>query len=163
MNKRTVIIGSIVLILAAVAVFLIFRDKTISPTDIVGGDRDVHGCIGSAGYSWCEAKQKCLRIWEESCYKDPAQAVQYILAQKYDKPLSDVTIRITKQTSAHIAGSVSFSTGGRLPEPGESGAFLAVKENGVWKVVYDGNGSIDCNVMKSTYHFPADILVGFCD
>jgi hypothetical protein len=33
----------------------------------VGGDRDAHGCIGSAGYSWCDAKQKCLRIWEEPC------------------------------------------------------------------------------------------------
>ncbi len=35
--------------------------------NVVGGDRDEHGCIGSAGYSWCEAKQKCLRIWEEPC------------------------------------------------------------------------------------------------
>ncbi len=34
---------------------------------IVGGDRDEHGCIGSAGYSWCELKQKCLRVWEEPC------------------------------------------------------------------------------------------------
>jgi len=34
---------------------------------IVGNDRDAHGCIGSAGYSWCQAKQKCLRVWEESC------------------------------------------------------------------------------------------------
>jgi len=33
----------------------------------IGGDRDSHGCIGSAGYSWCESKQKCLRIWEEPC------------------------------------------------------------------------------------------------
>ncbi|MFH1046704.1 MAG: hypothetical protein V1738_00210 [Patescibacteria group bacterium] len=35
--------------------------------NIVGRDRDEHGCIGSAGYSWCEAKQKCLRVWEEPC------------------------------------------------------------------------------------------------
>lgn len=35
--------------------------------NIVGNDRDEHGCIGSAGYSWCEEKQKCLRTWEESC------------------------------------------------------------------------------------------------
>ncbi len=35
--------------------------------NVVGGDRDEHGCIGSAGYSWCEAKQKCLRVWEEEC------------------------------------------------------------------------------------------------
>lgn len=34
---------------------------------LVGNDRDEHGCIGSAGYSWCEAKQKCLRVWEEKC------------------------------------------------------------------------------------------------
>lgn len=32
-----------------------------------GSDRDSHGCIGSAGYSWCEPKQKCLREWEEAC------------------------------------------------------------------------------------------------
>ena len=34
---------------------------------LVGGDRDEHGCIGSAGYTWCEAKQNCLRVWEEEC------------------------------------------------------------------------------------------------
>ncbi|MFA6106891.1 MAG: hypothetical protein WC745_04450 [Patescibacteria group bacterium] len=34
---------------------------------MVGNDRDEHGCIPSAGYSWCEAKKKCLRIWEERC------------------------------------------------------------------------------------------------
>lgn len=35
--------------------------------NILGGDKDEHGCIGSAGYSWCEEKQKCLRTWEEPC------------------------------------------------------------------------------------------------
>ena len=34
---------------------------------LVGNDRDAHGCIGSAGYTWCELKQKCLRSWEEPC------------------------------------------------------------------------------------------------
>ena len=34
---------------------------------LVGGDKDVHGCLGSAGYSWCEKKNKCLRVWEEKC------------------------------------------------------------------------------------------------
>ena len=37
---------------------------------LVGGDADEHGCIGSAGYTWCEEKQKCLRTWEESCIED---------------------------------------------------------------------------------------------
>jgi hypothetical protein len=34
---------------------------------VLGGDRDAHGCIGSAGYTWCEIKAKCLRTWEETC------------------------------------------------------------------------------------------------
>jgi len=34
---------------------------------LVGNDRDAHGCIGSAGYSWCAEKSKCLRVWEEKC------------------------------------------------------------------------------------------------
>lgn len=34
---------------------------------MLGGDKDEYGCIGSAGYSWCPAKNKCLRIWEEPC------------------------------------------------------------------------------------------------
>lgn len=30
----------------------------------VGADKDTHGCIASAGYSWCEAKRQCVRAWE---------------------------------------------------------------------------------------------------
>ena len=37
------------------------------PGELVGNDSDEHGCIGSAGYIWCEAKQKCLRTFEETC------------------------------------------------------------------------------------------------
>lgn len=41
--------------------------KIIKRPMLPGGDRDEHGCIGSAGYSWCQPKQKCLRVWEEKC------------------------------------------------------------------------------------------------
>lgn len=40
---------------------------TSTGASLVGNDRDAHGCIPSAGYSWCQAKNKCLRPWEESC------------------------------------------------------------------------------------------------
>ena len=36
-------------------------------TQIMGGDTDVHGCIPTAGYTWCASKNKCLRTWEEDC------------------------------------------------------------------------------------------------
>ena len=31
---------------------------------VVGADRDAQGCIGSAGYQWCEKLQQCARPWE---------------------------------------------------------------------------------------------------
>jgi putative lipoprotein len=34
------------------------------PASAPGGDRDEHGCIHSAGYSWCAKEGKCLRPWE---------------------------------------------------------------------------------------------------
>ena len=34
---------------------------------IAGNDSDVHGCNVSAGYIWCEAKQKCTSPVEETC------------------------------------------------------------------------------------------------
>ena len=32
--------------------------------NLVGGDKDEHGCIGSAGFQWCASIQQCVRHWE---------------------------------------------------------------------------------------------------
>ena len=33
-------------------------------TATVGSDKDLHGCVGSAGYQWCERTAECVRSWE---------------------------------------------------------------------------------------------------
>jgi hypothetical protein len=33
----------------------------------LGEETDEHGCKITAGYSWCESKQKCIRSFEEDC------------------------------------------------------------------------------------------------
>ena len=45
---------------------LIFVPAVIA---IAGGDINSYGCIGSAGYVWCDDPevQRCIRIWEEVC------------------------------------------------------------------------------------------------
>ena len=53
-----------------------FQNEPDQNQAIVGNDRDSHGCIPSAGYSWCEAKQKCLRSWEEPCEENNAMTEQ---------------------------------------------------------------------------------------
>lgn len=32
---------------------------------VVGGDRDSHGCIGSAGYTYSQIKKDCVRVFEQ--------------------------------------------------------------------------------------------------
>ena len=34
---------------------------------LIGGSRDTNNCLINAGFSWCEASQECLRIWETPC------------------------------------------------------------------------------------------------
>lgn len=44
-----------------------------------GSDRDIHGCIGSAGYSWCERTKQCERPWELAAsrgFENSAEAYQ---------------------------------------------------------------------------------------
>lgn len=35
---------------------------------LLGGDKDAHGCIATAGYIWCELLQTCVRPWELANY-----------------------------------------------------------------------------------------------
>lgn len=63
-SKNIMIVLAI--IIALITIYILFFNKKTDPF-MPGSDRDEHGCIGSAGYTWCEIKQKCLRTWEESC------------------------------------------------------------------------------------------------
>ncbi|MCE9640159.1 MAG: hypothetical protein K8S22_08435 [Betaproteobacteria bacterium] len=37
---------------------------SVPTTNLLGADRDAHGCIPSAGYSWCQRTGQCERPWE---------------------------------------------------------------------------------------------------
>lgn len=52
------------LLLVAVAVCGCNEPAPVQAPRPVGADRDAHGCIGSAGYRWCERDKACARPWE---------------------------------------------------------------------------------------------------
>jgi hypothetical protein len=39
------------------------KDPQPAPRPI-GGDRDTHGCLAPAGYTWCARERACVRPWE---------------------------------------------------------------------------------------------------
>lgn len=76
-NILIIVIGGAILVVAfwyamtlnkSEGIIKIQEVQTLPETPaVLGGDKDEYGCIGSAGYTWCEAKGKCLRVWEEAC------------------------------------------------------------------------------------------------
>ncbi len=40
----------------------VFAQKS---TPVLGGDRDVHGCIGSAGYTYSQLKNDCIQTFRQ--------------------------------------------------------------------------------------------------
>jgi hypothetical protein len=56
-------------IFSIVIVLVLYSNKLMLAQDsikspIVGNDRDKHGCIGSAGYTWSVLKKECVRTFE---------------------------------------------------------------------------------------------------
>lgn len=99
--------------LAIIALAVVFSGCMIAPknndsnTPMPGSDRDSHGCIGSAGYSWCEAKQECLRQWEEEC-----SSTIEALAQTYCGEANVASVAVcgeyVKVASSLIGGGSTF-------------------------------------------------------
>jgi len=61
---------------------LVFAQKT----PVLGGDKDAHGCIGSAGYTYSQIKKDCIRTFEEKIkLKEVASDGGYIAAVIFSK------------------------------------------------------------------------------
>jgi hypothetical protein len=71
MNKKIIILLILVLPIALVAGCV---------NEPIGGQRDEHGCLGPAGYTWNESVGACVREWElDENQKQAAEiAVEYV-------------------------------------------------------------------------------------
>jgi len=155
MKTRLILLGIETVLLAACT-----TTQPVSPTPtpepIVGGDQDEHGCIGSAGYTWCEAQKKCYRVWEEACDPATEASIKAALAVRLQKRTDEFALTNTQINDSYAKGGISFEPGA----PG--GLFLAARIDGQWKIVYHGNGSVDCAEL-ARLAFPSAMMEGVCD
>ncbi len=82
--------------------------------------------------------------------------IKKVFAEKYSKKISAVSLNISKETENYARGGVTFLDEGFL---GIGGLFLATKINGEWMLVFDGNGSFSCDMLRD-YNFPEDMMEG---
>lgn len=133
---------------------------SVSPTGaLVGNDKDEHGCIGSAGYTWCEVKNKCLRVWEEPCAaptvaENTVELIKQALIKKNNWTNgNDLIVTVSKNDGTYASGGVKDKNS----EVG-GGYFFAAKVEGVWKIVADGNGTISCESLVPYPNYPVSMI-----
>jgi hypothetical protein len=105
-------------------------------------------CVVSVETKQAEINWRCTGLIVPE--KSSEDLIKELLIAKYPKYANTLTIKINQETENNVRGSVSFVEG----EAG--GIFLAAKVNGVWQIVYDGNGQIPCTL--SSYGFPKEML-----
>lgn len=118
------------------------NSSSVAVTDtahVVGNDTDVHGCKGSAGYTWSVIKNECIRPWENTLQLLPVNH---------------------EDSSAIIAASVIFSTDSSQAElfmanetenlvllktkenryvtKTELSTFELIFENNIWTIIQSG-------------------------
>ena len=163
-NKILLYVVVVVLIVGAVIAYSYYtgrdeRKMVINNTNqpLIGGQTDEGGCLIAAGYSWCEPKKKCLRIWEESCYVAEEAALTPIFAANHKQPVTETHVTVMQLKDNFASGSISFGS-----DAVEGSAFLARLADGAWAIDYEGNGSVDCVKIKDL-GYSQDVLEDFCD
>jgi hypothetical protein len=87
---------------------------------------------------------------EEETMSDLEQ-IRILFSEKYDKPLGDVELSISKNTGTYATGGVKFA--GEI-----SGAmWLACNDGEGWIIVHDGQGTIPCESVDP-YDFPNSMV-----
>lgn len=125
MQKNALIaIVLMVIVLVLGTVYFTSNDRTV-----IGGQRDAHGCLGPAGYSWCEAKQKCIRPWEEYCTAVAPKTVTFacaegktIIATFYVTDDKFVDLKLSDGRNMSVPHAISAS-GARYAKDDESFVF----------------------------------------
>lgn len=77
-------------------------------------------------------------------------AIKQALVAKHGPDASNLTITVSKIIGDYSSGGAS--------EQGGGGMWFAAKVNGLWKLVWDGNGTIDCQDLANYPNYPVSLI-----
>ncbi|NMC75855.1 MAG: hypothetical protein GYA60_00945 [Candidatus Methanofastidiosa archaeon] len=82
--------------------------------------------------------------------QDIMDSIKFIFSEKYGSESSKFVIKIKNNSDKYASGSVNTDEGG--------GMWFAAKDSGEWKLLFDGNGIINCDKLVSYPDFPNTII-----
>jgi len=82
---------------------------------------------------------------------DEGELIKTALFQKNNWKDSDgITVHISTNDGKYASGTATAQGGG--------GYFYAVKDNGIWIIVADGNGVIECSSLSKYFDYPKTLI-----
>lgn len=107
---------------------------------LVGGSRDAHGCLISAGYTWSEVRKDCIRLFEEGICLEDVEGNSCIVVFSSDS--ARVELFFSNGAANEILDRRSLPKGGFVWNVEDDDTKNLRLENGEWvirqrnKVVY---------------------------
>jgi len=112
-------------------------------------------CVVNEEMKTAEINWRCTGLINQ---KESVEELQKIFIRKYPKYADTAQVVVDQEAGNYARGSIIFENGA----PG--GLFLAVKNEGLWKIVFEGNGAPDCVKLRTEYGFPDALLKpNICD
>ena len=109
-------------------------------TEIVGDDKDEHGCIASAGYTWSEVQKDCIRLWEKGVRLASVDDAENTLFIVFSPDSTQVELFFSEADAPNeILDRRSLPAGGYAWNMEDDDTKNVRLENGKWTVGQRGN------------------------
>ena len=121
------------------------RGKTVEVAEqadtvhVVGGDKDKHGCIASAGYTWSEVQKDCIRLWEKGVRMNAVDDAEKVLFLVFSPDSTQVELFFSEEEMPNeILERRGLPAGGYVWNVGDDDTKNVVLEEGRWTVSQRG-------------------------
>lgn len=114
-------------------------EKEVQNSKLVGGDRDEHGCIASAGYQWSDLLKDCIRPFEKGIRLEATSTDKSLAAYVVtNSDLSKIEIFLPKVKERPILSRTSNTTEEMAWTSDAAKGLLVKNAKGIWSV-YQNN------------------------
>lgn len=104
-------------------------------TAMTGNDRDEHGCIASAGYTWSEVQKDCIRLWEKGVRMQHVQHSDESMFLVFGPDSAQVELFSSKEgTPNEILNRRTLPSGEHVWNVEDDDTKNVRLENGVWTI-----------------------------
>lgn len=107
------------------------------PEAMVGGDEDEHGCKASAGYTWSEVRQDCIRVFESGIRMEgtDGKSTAFLV---FSTDSSKVELFLPAGTPSEILDRRSLPNGGYAWNVEDDDTKNVRQTDGIWTISQRG-------------------------